>query len=340
MNIYLDNGYLNAAAIAADPSWLKVIIGARQIGKTYNVLKYHLDNNIPFILLRRTTEELEMIQGAELNPFKAFEPEYNVGIFRRGKLLIISDYNEEGQPEGSPRGLVLSLPQIAHIRGFSGAAYQAIIYDEFIPEKGVRVLKSEGASLLNAYATIDGNRELPPEKKPPVTLWLLANSNDLNSPVLEALNLTDDVITMRVKGLEYYHNKNNNLIVQPLSKKIIDQRKTTALMKQVSQEGEFYGMAINNEFSYNRSPLVKSQSLKGYKPLFSWDNKIFAWEGPNNIFICRAPHKIGKYKNSDFDRQSLAADYFWIRRAYDCGLVTFSDHRMLILFQWLFDINY
>ena len=33
MNIYLDNGYLNAAELAADPSWLKVIIGARQIGK-------------------------------------------------------------------------------------------------------------------------------------------------------------------------------------------------------------------------------------------------------------------------------------------------------------------
>lgn len=337
MNIYLDNGYLNAAELAADPSWLKVIIGARQIGKTYNVLKYHLDHNIPFILLRRTTEELEMIQGAELNPFKAFEPEYHVGIFRKGKLLVICDYDENGTPT-DPRGLVLSLPQIAHIRGFSGAAYKAIIYDEFIPEKGVRVLKSEGASLLNAYTTINGNREL--EGRPPVDLWLLANSNDLNSPVLEALNLTDDVITMRVKGLETYHSKTGALIVQPFSRKVIDKRKTTALMQQVSADGEFYGMAINNEFSYNRSPLIKAQSIKGYKPLFGYDSKIYAWEGPNSIYICRAPHKIRNYKNSDFDRSCLAADFFWIKRAYDCSLVYFSDHRMLILFQWLFDINY
>lgn len=339
MNIYQSNGYLNIRPIAADPSWLKVIIGARQVGKTYNTLLYYLEERAPFILLRRTTEELDMIQSAELNPFKAFEPAgYNVGIYKRGKLLTINDYNsEEPEKPQDPRGLVLSLPQIAHIRGFSGSGYNAMVFDEFIPEKGVRVLKSEGAALLNAYVTINGNREL--ENRPPLTLWLLANSNDLNSPILEALNLTDDIITMRVKGLEVLQ-KPGVIIVQPFSKGVIDRRKDTALMKQISKESEFYGMAINNEFSYNRSPLVKNQSIKGYKPLFSYDNKIYAWEGPNQIYICKAPHKVSKYGNSEFDRASLATDFFWIRRAYDCGLVNFSDHRMLILFQWLFDIDY
>lgn len=335
MNIYQSNGYLNVDEIAAHPSWLKVIIGARQIGKTYNTLKYYLDEGSAFILLRRTTQELDMIQGEQINPFKAFEPEYHTAIFRKGKLLAICDYDDKGA--GRERGLVLSLPQIAHIRGFNGSMYESIIFDEFIPEKGVRTLKTEGDALLNAYTTINGNREL--EGRPPCTMWLLANSNSINSPILEALNLIDPVIQMRVKGLEWMET-GGALIIQPKSTGIVDRRKDTALMKQISDKGEFYGMAINNEFSYDRSPLISSQSLKKYKPLFSYDNSLFAWESPEQIYVCRAKHKASKYDNSNFDRERLRNDFFWIKSAYAESLVYFSDLRMLALFKWLFDIDY
>lgn len=338
MNIYLPNGFLNAPEIAAHPSWLKAIIGGRQIGKTFNTLKYHLDNNIPFILMRRTTDELDTLTHPKFNPFLKINAltNYNVQVFREGKFYAAYNVDQEGNKEDAPRCMILSLPQLAK-RGFDGSSFLSIVFDEFIPEKSVRVLRSEGDDMLNAYTTINSNREL--EGKPPTILWLLANSNSLKSPILEAFNLIDDVIIMRVKKKEIIED-GGAIIIQPESKDVLNQRKQTALMQQISKKSEFYGMAIENEFSYDKSPLIRSQSITGYKPLFQYDNILYAWEGSNNVYICRAKHRKNIYYNSAFTRSQLKNDFYWILNAYDSGLVTFSDHRMLLTFQWLFDIDY
>ena len=335
MNIYDDNGYLNIEAIAAHPSWLKVIIGARQIGKTYGTLHYHLQHDIPHILLRRTTEELDMITGAETNPYKVFEPEYHTAIFKAGKFLTINDYNDSGKIMPA-RGLVLSLAQISHIRGFSGAAYQSIIFDEFIPEKHVHKFRSEGDALLNAYTTINGNREL--QGKAPCMMWLLANSNDINNSILEALNLTDDVIYMRSRGWEYLA-KDGALIIQPRSSRIAEQRKDTALMKIIDKKGEFYGMAIDNDFSYDKTQLISSCSTKHMTPLFGLP-PLYAWEGSNNIYICRQHHNKNIYGSTAWDKEKIRADYLWIVRAYAAGLITFSDARLLAMFKNLYKLDF
>lgn len=336
MNIYDDNGWLNIEAIGTHPSWLKVIIGARQIGKTYGTLLYHLQHTIPHILLRRTTDELDMITGAETNPYKVFEPEYHTAIFKAGKFLSINDYDENGAKLLPARGMVLSLAQIAHIRGFSGGQYDSIIYDEFIPEKHVHKFRSEGDALLNAYTTINGNREL--QGRSPCRLWLLANSNDINNSTLEALNLTDDIIKMRTKGREYAE-KEGVLIVQPAASRIAQLRKETALMKVISQDSEFYGMAVDNDFSYDKSPLISAQSTKHMQPLFAFP-PLYAWEGSNIIYICRQCHNKNCYGSTAWDKERIRADYLWIIRAYAAGLLAFSDMRLLALFRQLFKINF
>ena len=116
MQLYLENGYLNIEEIARHPSWLKVIIGARQIGKTYGTLLYHLQHTIPHILLRRTTDELDMITGAETNPYKVFEPEYHTAIFKAGKFLSINDYDENGAKLLPARGISFEeIPRMSEI---------------------------------------------------------------------------------------------------------------------------------------------------------------------------------------------------------------------------------
>lgn len=335
MNIYNENGYLDIEAIAAHPSWLKVIIGARQIGKTYGTLKYHLDHNIRHILLRRTTEELDMITGVETNPYKVFEPEYQTAIFKQGKFLTINDY-EDQKPIQPPRGMVLSLAQIAHIRGFNGGPFESIIFDEFIPEKHIHRFRSEGDALLNAYTTINGNREL--QGRNPCRLWLLANSNDINNTILDALNLTDTVLSMRAKGREYAETA-GALIVQPSRSAIVDKRKNTALMQMIDPNGAFYGMAVNNEFAYDKNPLIESRSIKGMKPLFGYD-PLYAWENDNLIYCCRMKHDKQIYQNNDWSREQIRADYIWIIRAYAAGLMRFSDLRMLAIFKQLFKVDF
>ena len=333
MRIYNENGFLNIEEIASAGAWLNVIIGARQVGKTYGVLKYHLDHDIKHILLRRTREELDLIGSSpELNPYKVFEPDYNISLEKKRKYFVVQDNARE-----DIRGLALGLSQIAHIRGFNGSEYQSIIFDEFIPEKGVIKRDSEGDALLNAYTTINGNREL--KGLPPCSLWLLANSNNIHSPILEALNITDAVLEMRRKKREWYV-KDGVCIIQPTSAVITAQRAETALMRQLRRDSEFYGMAVNNEFAYDESPLIKTMSLRGMKPLFSYDKTLYAWENADTIYICRAPHGKNPYEFSNWSREQLKKDYLWIVRAYAENFVLFSDMRLLALFKTLFSIPF
>lgn len=337
-DLYHENGYINVPGIAARPTWLKVLIGARQVGKTYGVLKYYLDTKEPFILLRRTTEELKFIgSNSALDPFKKFEPEYHTMLSADGGSYTIIDYDENGRLPGTERGIALSLPQISHIRGFDGSGFKAIVFDEAVPEKSVRVLKSEGDALLNAYTTINGNREL--EGKPPITLWLLCNTNNINSRILESLNLIDDILYMRSKGIEYME-KNGVSIFQGASKKIVEQRKDTALARQISDTSEFAGMAFDNSWSYDESPLIKVKSLKGFTPVCSWDDTMYIWEDDTGIYICTAPHRVERYKGDGFSTSQFVASYLWLKRWYAEGLICFSNLKLLATFKRLFEIDY
>lgn len=343
--LYLPAGWLNFDYIISRPAWLYVIIGKRQVGKTYGCLQAMLQHDLMHILLRRTTAELDLITAAQdLNPYKAFEPDYHVGFFKSGKSLCrISHWYEDDTgkiSEGRQCGIATSLAQIAHIRGFSGSAFSDLVYDEFIPEKGVITRQTEGDSFLNAYKTICGNREL--DGGNPLRAWLLANTNNINSPVLNALELTDDVLYMRRKGMEELLTPDGVLIIQPNSEKITQLQKETALMRRVNTKSEFYKMAVENEWSYDESPYIKTMSLKNMTPVWSYDNKIFCWQYPGGFYICRASGKIPagcRYDASRTAKEKLAMDFSVIKLYYYAAEVFFSDLRVLTLFKTIFGID-
>ena len=92
-----------------------VIIGSRQVGKTYGVLSLMLQQGRPFILMRRTQAEVDFILHNALNPFAAIDPAitckrasgYHGDIIRRG----------ESKETDERLGIVLALTTISKIRG-------------------------------------------------------------------------------------------------------------------------------------------------------------------------------------------------------------------------------
>ena len=342
-DLYLPEGWLNFDYIIDQPAWLIVIIGKRQVGKTYGALQAMLRYDKQHILLRRTTAELDTITASpDLNPYKVFEPDYHVGLHKSGKKLCsIQNYftDPEGKVEwGRQRGIATSLSEIAHIRGFNGSGFSDLVFDEFIPEKGVVTRRTEGDAFLNAYTTINGNRELA--GAPPLRAWLLANTNNIKSPVLDALNLTDDILWMRRKRKEIFRTEDGALIIQPNSERITERRKETALMKRVSAKGEFYRMAVENEWAYDDSPYVRSLSLKGMQPVFNYDDIIYCWSDANCFYICRAAFKGGKkFDGSKTGREQLQLQYGTMIDAYYAGIIYFADLRCQSLFQQIFNIE-
>lgn len=345
-DLYLPEGWLNFEYIIEKPAWLIVIIGKRQVGKTYGVLQAMLKHDIYHMLLRRTTAELELISSApDLNPYKAFEPDYHVGLFHSAKSLCrISHWylDDNGRPaEGRQCGIATSLAQISHIRGFDGSAFSDLVFDEFIPEKGVITRRSEGDSFLNAYRTIAGNREL--QGGAPLRAWLLANTNNINSPILSALELVDDVLYMRRKGLEELLTPDGTLIIQPNSEMITAKQKETALMRRVNTKSDFYKMAVENEWSYDESPYVKTMPLKNMVPLWSYDDTIYCWRTPaDELYICRAAGKVPaacRYDGSRTGRERLEMEWSTAKLYYYAGCISFSDLRTLSIFKTIFGID-
>lgn len=333
-NIYTPDGWLDVPALAARGCWLNVITGPRQVGKTYGTLKYIIEERRPFILMRRTVEEVQFLGiNTEVNPFKVFEPEHEISMDRAGKILNISE-------EGEIIGICMGLPTVATVRGFSASRFTDIIFDEFIPEKHVIQRKTEGDALLNAYTTINGNREL--EGRPPVRLWLLANSNNINSPILTALGLVDPILRMREKGQEVLQ-KDGVLIVQPGSMKIIRKRSETAMMKHLKKTKSaerFTGMALENEFSYNDQTLVGKMPLGGLKPLCGI-GMAYVWQRDDGfLYICRAPHRTEIYEDSEYMRERFRDDYWWIFDQYRSGEIRFADLHLLEFIKALFDIKF
>lgn len=343
-DFYTSEGWLDFEYILSKGAWLNIILGKRQVGKTYGTLQLMLRHNFYHILLRRTTAELDTIAASpDLNPYKVYEPEYHTGLFKQAKKLCrICDYELDPEGKALPglqRGIATSLAEISHIRGFNGAAFSELVLDEAIPEKGVVTRKTEGEAFLNAYVTINGNREL--QGLPPLRVWLLANTNRIDSPILESINVIDDILYMRRKGKEELLTSRGVYILQPGSVKVTEERKKTALMQQIDKRSDFYGMAMENEFAYDNSPYIKTMSLKGMRPLWSFDDKMFCWQRQDTgMYICKAPGKVWKkYDGSRTDRERLALDWNIMRPYYYAAMINFSDLRTLSIFKSIFNIT-
>lgn len=335
MKLYLDNGYLDAAHIdeVADRNHINfiIIIGKRQVGKTYNVLKLMLDSGRQFIFMRRVRPELDMLCKDVNSPFEKVatdvklrkESEYTAEIAR-----IKTD--EEGKEERTRIGTAVTLAGIGNIRGFNGDHFTDLVFDEFIPEEQLYKVRNEGDAFLNAHVTISGNREL--EGRKPLKVWLLANSNNLNSKILEALKITDVVEKMSIRGEESRIIKNRGImVILPESKVIIDKRKQTALYKAIGSDSKFSKMAFENEFAYNDYTDVGLKPLQEYNPLITIGRiTLHLHKNDKTLYVTDKVKYKPRYVYTDSDTHinTFNRKFPEIRAAYLRGRIFFQDMRI------------
>lgn len=335
MNIYTDIGYINTPHIAevAERNNISfiVIIGKRQVGKTYGVLSYMLETDKRFILLRGVKTELEMLKRNVNSPFEKIkgyegrilfesETEYTASIIR-------IDTDKDGNEIKTNIGMAAALSSIGRIRGFNGDIYTDVVYDEFIPESHLLKVRHGDDAFNNMYTTVAGNREL--EGRPPLRVWLLANSNNLDNDILKALNITDIVERMSLRGEESRILKDRGImILLPDSTVITEKRKQTALYRAIGGESKFARMAFGNEFAYNDYTDVGAKPIKEYKPLITIGRiVIHLHKSDKTLYVtdfmkCKTPHS---YPDTDYGRMTFAKDFPEIRAAYMRGRMTFQN---------------
>lgn len=323
MGIYLPSGYLNQNYIYEQAKRIGaafiIEIGARQVGKTYGTLQHVLRKGSPFILMRRTKDEAKFISNGAINPFLALgepdiicknETEYTGGVYKDDKRI----------------GMIMSLNTVAKVRGFYGGDYTDLVYDEFIPESHVYKIKNEGDAFLNAIVTISGNREL--EGKPPLLTWLLSNSNNIASPVLSALNLTDKIESMIMKGQEFSAMPERGVvIVLPKSEQILQKRQANALVKAAGQQSRFYQMAYQNQFAYNDPEHVGQKPISNYTPLFAVTGKcsVYKRKGQQELYVTQYRKSIREFADTERGRREMLLYYPDLKVLYTMGRTYFES---------------
>ena len=336
MNIYTKGGWLDAPHIeeVANRNNISfiIIIGKRQIGKTYNVLKLMLDERKQFILLRGVKTELEMLKRNVNSPFEKIkgyehrivfesETEYTAAIIRL-------DDTEAGDEVKTTIGMAAALSSIGRIRGFNGDIYTDVVYDEFIPESHLLKVRHGDDAFNNMYTTIAGNREL--EGKKPLRVWLLANSNNLDSDILNALGVTDVVERMSLRGEESRILKDRGImILLPDSEMITEKRKQTALYKAIGGGSKFAKMAYENEFAYNDYTDVGTKPLAEYKPLIRLEGVgvLHLHKCDKTLYMTDDYNQLVRfnYTDTDYGRMVFVREYPEIKAAYMRGRITFQN---------------
>ena len=325
--LYTKDGFLNVSWIDREAERINaafiVILGTRQIGKTYGTLKLMLDDNRNFILMRRTQTETDFISNGTLNPFLALG---RTDIKVKKENQYIGKIMSETETGYTPIGVTLSLTCVSKIRGFSGASFTDLVYDEFIPESHINKIRNEGDAFLNAVVTISGNREI--EGKPPLRCWLLANSNNIGSPILKALNITDKVESMDKSGQELsILPERGIIIVLAKAAELAGKRKKTSLMKAINKETEFSKMAFDNEFSYNDAENVARKDLKQFQLLASVTGVLSIWKSKNNdtLYISSYRKSNSEFSNTDRGRKQLLTAIPFLKVSYTFNVMYFES---------------
>lgn len=330
LEIYEPSGYLNIPGIMALRIPFTFIVGGRATGKTYGALQYVLKSGRKFMLMRRTQSQTDLINKPEMSPFKPVCEDTGMEV----DCSPMTKYNAKFTIDDETIGYTCALSTISNMRGFDASDVDLLIYDEFIPERHERALKNEGAAFLNAYETINRNRELKGQR--PLQALCLANAFDIANPIFMELGLVGIAEKMQQTGRETYINREKGImIVMPKSKKIANKKSETALYK-LTEGSNYADMALSNKFSYNPIDNIKTQPLSEYRPVVAvGEITIYKHKSGRKYYV--SEHKTGNpesYNTDEVDiKRFINAHGRRLYRAHMNGRVLFENMTCKSLFE-------
>lgn len=270
--LYLENGYVNMQHILDKKLPFNFVIGGRGTGKTYGTLYIMLKNMHKFMLMRRTLTQIDLLASEFGNPFRTINNDSCDGTWvemcKIGKNLAAAHrYRLDGDEKTLVNANICyatALSVIKNARGFDASDIKYMVFDEFIPENNERVKKFEGEACMNAYETINRNRELRGDD--PLCAIFLANPNQLDAPILMEFELVENIIGMIKRGQREMVDRERGIGIWLLKDSpISDAKKNTALYRAASTS--FVSMAIDNQFSQEYMECVAPQNLHEYRPM-------------------------------------------------------------------------
>lgn len=342
-NLYHESGYVNIPFILAQGLPFNFVWGGRGTGKTYGALCETVNAGVKFMLMRRTQNQLDLISKPEFSPFKSINRDngWNVAIQPitkyNGGIYHMEENDGKNTATGSPIGYTCALSTVANIRGFDATDIELLVYDEFIPEPHARPIKEEAQAFLNAYETMNRNRELQGRK--PLQVLCLANANTLANPLFIGLGLVSKAEKMYRTGQEISIDRNRGVALFNLCKSTISDLKRDTALYKFAGDGEFSSMALSNDFSgENERGRITSKKLQEYKPIVAVGELcIYAHKSQDLYYV--STHVSGSpltFGIGATEKIRFCRMYQWLWLAYLSNKVDFESRICEILLQKYF----
>lgn len=330
MNLFMKNGYVDVEKILDLGLPFNFVVGGRATGKTYTSLKHVYEKKKKFMFMRRTQAQADLINKPDFSPFKSLNTDMGISVESRP----ITKYNAafyNGDDE-TPIGYTCALSTISNIRGFDASDVKIWIYDEFIPESHERPLKNEGMAFLNAYETMNRNREL--KGMPPLQVLALANANDISNPIFLELGIVSKVEKAMRKGQNCYIDRERGIGVFLLTGSPISQAKSNTVLYKLAGGGDFRKMSLDNDFVNRDYSNIANRNLAEYSLIVSvGELGIYRHKSSRKLFV--STHKSGTavtFSSSDYDLQRFSITFGWLWNDYMNGNVEFEEIFCEILF--------
>lgn len=338
MKLFNESGYVNIPALLGGGVPFVFCWGGRATGKTYGALKEAVESGVKFMLMRRTQSQLDLISKPEFSPFKTLnhDLDWNVGIVPlskyNGGVYHMETVDGKLCPNGAPIGYTCALSTIANIRGFDGSDIDLLIYDEFIPEPHSRPIKEEHEAFLNAYETINRNRELQGRK--PLKVLCLANANTLSNPLFLGLGLVTRAERMNRTGQEYSIDTKRGVMLVNLCRSTISDRKRETALYRFAGNSSFADMALRNDFcGENERGVIGSRPIQEYRPIVEIGEICIYRHKNRDLYFCSS-HVTGspqKFGIGETERARFRRLYSWLWVAYLDNKIEFEERICEIL---------
>lgn len=330
--IYNTDGWVNWNYIVNQKCAFTMVVGARGVGKTYGLMKYLIENEIPFIYLRRLRTQLDLCASNEGNPFNKLNADLDMAIRPQNTRAGVVFADGE-----KTIALGVALSTVANVRGFDYSRFNVIVFDEAIASEGERTIPKEFNVFLNFYETVNRNRELNGEQ--PVQAFLLGNANRLTNPYFSGWHFMKTALNM-IKGrqLVWFSADHSRMMIMLLDSSISKRKAETALYKNADKD--FMLMALDNAFRTDGTN-IRSMPIREFNYLVSiGDIGIYKHKSERIYYVSSSTRQENTYDAYGMGLKMFQQDFYNLRLFYLIQkIVYFENFECELIFRELFGLT-
>ena len=275
---YNDSYYHLGKDIEAYPDAVIYIIWSRRgPGKTYSAIRYAWLHDIVTMYIRRTNDDIQTICNFrgdiddDPSPWAPLNRDMGLNVkpfmLDTGRAVFVECDEEDKPINGMVIDHLVSLNQSKRVKSLNYDKVDWIILDEFIPRPGEVVKRVEGRMVLDIYESV--KRDRMKRGREPLKLILMANAEDISTPITNTLEVTDTMAEMQMHGINEYYDAKRKIYFHHLSEEDYPMQECEKQDMFVVMAGtEWAATAYGGEFGYNDFSNVIKLPIKNMRCMF------------------------------------------------------------------------